>query len=336
MRYINFVNKLILGAIGVIIIGIFTACEQEFYKDEQYRKEIFLVSGDENIFAQEFAFGEEVVGYLSIYAGGTTSINKEVIVQLAKDENMLPEYNKKMYGDAYDKYALELPEERYTIDDWSIKLFPDVNTPYSLFPIRVNIDGLLPEDKYFIPLKIASVSDYMVSTKRRNVMLQVFMKNDYATTKKLTYYNMEGTTQQVKADTWEPMNNAPTPINATKSIVPIAEQGIRILPGYNSTVDSKELRKQGIAVTVHPEELIDIPIIGDDGLATGKYMKCQRVTLEKWFDIQDAINVVNIEDNPSYYNPETHEFILHYRYSYKSNQWFEMKEVMTPLDITNN
>ena len=78
MKYRNFTNKLML-MVGVTATAVLTSCEQEFYQDEQYRKEIYIVSGEDNIFQREFAFGGEEIGYLSVYASGTTPIEKEVM-----------------------------------------------------------------------------------------------------------------------------------------------------------------------------------------------------------------------------------------------------------------
>lgn len=341
MKHIYILNKLVLGVISIIIISAFTACEQEFYQDEQYRKEIFIVSGDDNIFKQEFSFGEDIVGYISVYAGGTTPVDKEITVNLETHEAALQEYNKKRFGESYDQYALVLPESRYTINDWSVKLYPNEETPYTLFPIRVDVNGVEPEDSYFISIRIASVSDYMLSTSRRNVLLQIFVKNDYATTKRASYYTMNGTSLKVAKDTWKPLETEKgepkyNTINATKPVAPVTEYGIRILTGSTITADREELRKQGVVVTVHPEEEVEVDVIGSDGLPTGEKLKCQKVTLDKWYEVDGGITVLNIDDKPSYYNPLKKEFTLNYRYNYKSNDWYEMKEVMTPLDITNN
>ena len=35
------------------------SCEMEYYKEELYRKEIFIVSGENNSLGQEFEYGEE-------------------------------------------------------------------------------------------------------------------------------------------------------------------------------------------------------------------------------------------------------------------------------------
>ena len=49
MKDTKIMNKLAATAICVAFAGTFISCEQEFYKDEQYRKEIFIVSGENNI-----------------------------------------------------------------------------------------------------------------------------------------------------------------------------------------------------------------------------------------------------------------------------------------------
>ena len=63
MKYRNFTNKLML-MVGVTATAVLTSCEQEFYQDEQYRKEIYIVSGEDNIFQREFSFGGEEIGCL--------------------------------------------------------------------------------------------------------------------------------------------------------------------------------------------------------------------------------------------------------------------------------
>ena len=107
----------------------------------------------------------------------------------------------------------------------------------------------------FLPLRVASVSDYMISSARRNVLMQILMKNDYATTKEKSYYTMNGTRLRVAKDTWEPLdkkNNAPDykPINATKLVAPVTEYGIRILTGSTHRIEKNSVNK-GIVVTVH-------------------------------------------------------------------------------------
>lgn len=166
----------------------------------------------------------------------------------------------------------------------------------------------------------------MISEERRNVLFQIFMKNDYATTKTDTYYTMSGTSKKVGEE-------RATPVNATKLVVPISRYAIRILPASTQTTDKLQLRKQGIVVVVNPDETVDVPVLDDEGMETGQYLKMQKVTLKPWIDSQESVEVQDVTDKSSYYDSEKKEYTLFYRYKlYGSNDWFEMKEVMRPLN----
>ena len=60
-------------------------------------------------------------------------------MELAKNVAFLQEYNQRVKGEDYNNYAIELATDRYVIDDMTVTLKPDVETPYSLCPIRVYI-----------------------------------------------------------------------------------------------------------------------------------------------------------------------------------------------------
>lgn len=337
MKQQNLIYRIMISVISLVITGTFSSCEQEFYKDEQYRKEIYIVSGDDNIFGQEFNFGSSVA-YLSIYAGGATSIEHDVTVDLARDENILGEYNQRLYGENYGKYAQELSQNFYNIENMSVILQPNENKPYALMPIQLNVDELSsPDVDYFLPLKIASVSDYMVSKERGSVLFQIFMKNQYATTKKKTYYSMTGTSQKGKEEgsDWHFVGTEDVQsINNTKVVTPIGMNSVRILPSSITSEDALVLRRRGISITVTPNEWIDIPLIGDDGLETGEFVKMQKVTVASWIGNKDALTVKEIEDVPSYYDPDKKVFTLHYRYKFSdSSDWYKMKEVLTEMNI---
>lgn len=170
------------------------SCEMEYYKEELYRKEIFIVSGENNILGQEFEYGEEgCEGRLAIYSSGTTSLDENVTVTFALDHEAIGEYNKRNFDTKFEDYALELPEEYYTIDPMSVEMKAGTNS--ELLPVTVRIDELLPDETYFIPLRIESVSSCMASTTKNYVLFEILRKNDYATTKSDTYYTMTGTTQ---------------------------------------------------------------------------------------------------------------------------------------------
>lgn len=320
----------------VSLVLLLASCEAKFYDEEQYRKEIYIVSDGSHIFGQEYTFGEESEGWLSIYAAGTTPIERDVLVELEYWPELLRRYNRTIWGESYASYAQELDATCYTIDDYTLTLSKDNPKPYTMFPIRVNVSSINPDDICFIPLRIKSVSDYMISEDKREVLFRIYVKNDYATTKSTTYYTMNGTEQMCKETdgTFTPTGE-PSTINATKPIVPVGEQSVRILPGTTYSTAALIISQKGVRVTVHPDELVDVPVLVD-GVPTGEMLKRQLVTLNTWEETSRSVVVVPVEDQPSYYDPTAKTFTLNYRYKQPTEvNWHFMHEVMAPLNITD-
>lgn len=343
-----FSNKLVMGAALVTTALMFAACgEKEFYTDEQYRKECYIVSGDDNIFGQEFTFGNDSTGNLSIYISGSRPVDHDVTVTLRENKQYLLDYNTRIYGSTYASYVELLPDDKFTLPQgWSVTVTPE--NPYTLFPITVDIDGLQPDLQYMLPLEIASVSDYQYNEDRNYVLLRIYMKNEYATTKSDTYYQMNGSTLDVlQTDTgW--VNNSETgtaiAFNATKKITPIDRNAIRMLPGTSTGDDIDVINRNSVRINVTDED-IQVPILGDDGLPTGQYNTCKRVTIEPYMEGHQNILVYEATDGDdptqgeplqNYYDAKTKTFTVNYCYhlsTESANRWHKVKEIMTRLDL---
>ncbi len=321
---------------GVAAVVLLSACETIFYDDEQYRKEIYIVSGDNNITGQEYTFGEESVGYLSVYAAGTTGIDSDVDVELEVYSDYLRSYNQRTYGETYSNYVQELDPDYYSVDSWKTTLKADSGDPYVKFPIKVSINNISLDETYYIPIRIKSVSDYMISEDKQNVLYRIYVKNDYATTKSTTYYTMNGTEQTYsEAGGVFTAQGVATAVNATKSFVPTGEQSVRMLPNTNSSTTASVVRNQSVNVTVHPDEIIDIPVY-EEGVFTGNYVQRQKVTVATWQESSTSVTVAELDNDPSYYDEKKSTFHLNYRYKLSGeNNWHFMHEVLVPLSITN-
>ena len=150
------------------------SCEMEYYKEVEYGEKGFQ-------------------GELAIYASGTTGLDQNVTVKLGLDFEAIGEYNKRNFDTKFEEYAMELPAEYYTIDPMSVEM--EAGSCSASLPINVRVDELLPDQTYFIPLRIESVSSCMPSATKNFVLFEIQRRNDYATTKSSTYYTMTGTTQ---------------------------------------------------------------------------------------------------------------------------------------------
>lgn len=322
---------------------LFTSCgEKEFYNDEQYRKECYIVSDDNNIFGQEYTFGENAIGYLSLYMSGSTPVEHDVVVTLRPAEQLLKDYNQRVFGTSYDSYAEILPADSYYAPEgWTTKMTAD--NPYTLFPIAVSIDQLDPAKIYYLPIEIASVDDYQYSENKSYVLYQIYMKNAYATTKKDTYYQMFGTTIDLVSDgtsmsQLDPVA-VPTVFNATKKMLPVSENAVSVLPG--STQTSSDLRYIKITIT---DEIYQCPVTGDDGLPTGKTIPVNKVQIvpknegSACVQVAKAYDAYTGEELTSYYNPADNTFTLNYCFrmpnekSGNNELWHKVHEEMARLN----
>ena len=318
----NIFSGMLLTAGAAWLLALTACSEREFYNDEQYRKECYLVSNDYNIFGQEYAFGENSVGYISVYMSGSTPVDHDVTVTLRPAAELLREYNQRTYGTSYADYAEILPENAYTTPEgWTVTITPD--NPYTKFPVVVGIDRLNPTKTYFLPVEIASVSDYQYSAQKSYVLFRIFMKNDYATTQDVTYYQMYGTTINMTSDgtTWATAvdGDEPQVFNATKLMTPISEKAVRILPGATQSSSDDVISQQGLRLTV-TDDIWQQPILGDDGLPTGKTIPVNVVTVEPMNEGSSCVLTTAAHDLTtgtelvSFFNPADGTFTLNYCY----------------------
>lgn len=338
--------------VATVVIAFFmSACgEKEFYTDEQYRKECYIVSDDNNVFGQEYTFGQPSTGYLSVYLSGSVPTDHDVTVTLRENDAYLKSYNQSVYGSTYANYAELLPSDCFTVPDGWQATLTSANA-YTMFPITVNIDKLDSEKAYILPIEIAKVSDYQFSEDKSYVLFKVYMKNDYATTKSDTYYQMYGTTLDLLKEEdglWSEASEgaSATAFNATKKAVPIDENTIRMMPGANTSNDATIISQRSICVSVTDEEVF-VDVLGDDGLPTGETKTMLKVNIYPWYEganmvlVNQSCDDVDQDGNQplvSYYDRENKQFTLYYCYRLPdemadtAEKWHKVKEILTLLD----
>lgn len=225
---------------------------------------------------------------------------------------------------------MELPAEYYTIDPMSVEM--EAGSCSASLPINVRVDELLPDQTYFIPLRIESVSACMPSATKNFVLFEIQRRNDYATTKSSTYYTMTGTTQTGWiVDNIFGSNTRRQAINSSKLVIPVGERSVRILPGATAANDKVTTRNNSLRVTVDPESWVNVPVYVE-GEITDEVVPMQRVSITPYLDSQDAIRVSASPLNDSTYDPATGTFYLYYRYQLATesgNTWHEVRETMT-------
>lgn len=321
----TFIKIIAVAAVAFSTIYL-SSCEKEFYKDELYRKEISIVSGDNNIIGQEFEYGGDE-GLLALYASGTTPLDEDCTIKLTLDTEAIGNYNQLNFDTQFDSYAMQLPEEHYSIENWEVVMKAGENTAF--MPINVNIDNLLPLETYFIPIRIEKVSKYMTSLTKYYALLEVHRKNEFATTQRSTYYTMNGTTQSGwLLDNIFGSDTRRQSINSSKLVIPIGSNSIGIMPAAKVSSDNRTIRQMSLKVTIAEDEWINSPVY-EEGVLTDEVKPLRKVTIEPYLDSSDAIEVVMSPIEVSGYDPETKTIYLYYRYRMPSEGiWYDVRETM--------
>jgi hypothetical protein len=325
------ISKIIIIAAVAFNALWLSSCEKEFYKDELYRKEISIVSGDNNIIGQEFEYGGDE-GLLALYASGTTPLDEDCTIKLTLDTEAIGNYNQVNFDTQFDSYAMQLPDENYSVKNWEVVMKAGENTAF--LPINVTIDDLLPWETYFIPIRIEKVSKYMTSLSKYYALLEIHRKNEFATTQRSTYYTMNGTTQSG----WL-MNNIfgsdvrRQSINSSKLVVPIGPNSIAIMPAAKVSSDARVIRQSSLKVTIAENEWINAPVYVE-GILTDEVKPLRKVTIEPYLDGSDAIEVAMSPVEVSGYDPTTETIYLYYRYRMPSEGiWYDVRETMVRAEF---
>ncbi|MDR2563101.1 MAG: DUF1735 domain-containing protein [Prevotellaceae bacterium] len=250
---INTTKSLALAA--CILIG-FAACNRdEIYKKEMYKKVVYLLSDNNQIYTEVYTLNEdEPVKYLSVGCGGSLPNEEEIVITLEADTVLLKKYNKTNFDIDSAAFAKLLPENHYQIPSMTVSMPAQSPDQYVKLPIKVRPEGLSPDTTYFVPLAIKSVSKYEINPEKYNVLYQVVIENDYAEQKTRTYYHMKGTSVN-EGSTRE------TVIAGTKPIQPLTKSRSRVFAGGNlqtTTSSLNDILKNSIVLNVNSDRSISI------------------------------------------------------------------------------
>jgi hypothetical protein len=249
------------------------ACnEEDFSSKEYYKYVLYLLSKEDyNVFSDVYPFddGNQSTGYFSVGCGGSLANPEEITVYLEADTVLLDAYNRANHDIDTSRYALIMPEDKYTVETMQVTV-PTGNTDqYVKVAVRVLPDGLSPDSTYFIPLAIKNVSKYEVNTEKYNMLFRVVVENRFAGMLKDTYYSMKGNTLDVNGEIL-----AGSGIAATKLARPLSKNSVRVFAGVGpvkadfgvdpvlSRPTLDELRKYGIVLTVKDDNRVSITPYG--------------------------------------------------------------------------
>lgn len=245
-------------------VGVLSSCSNgdEFFKEERYKKEIYVVSDASQVFQAEYEMtkSDEAMKTLAFAVSGTNPIDRDVNIVVEKDEELLTEYNYNNYRDETDKYAHGLNEVDYILSSSSvtIKMGTEFKDQVGKLPITLKtsvLENLSVDSIYFIPFRIKEASPYEINEDKRNVLYRIYKKNQYASQRKNTFYNSIGYIGSAF-------------FTSTKVVQPLSYNKIRVYVGGQvySTSDTKEtINKNAMIITVNEDNTVTMSPYSTEG-----------------------------------------------------------------------
>lgn len=238
-----------------VLMGL-TACnENSIFEGELYKKVVYVLSETDLTFPVTHSLNTPTsMGYITIYVGGTTSIDQDVTVTLERDPDLLDKYNHENFDLDEEKYAKELDPSRYTIANYTAVMKVGNPDPYVKLPVEIRPEGLSPDSIYLIPLRIASCSPYEVNKDKSRVLYRVYIENDFTSQKSPLTLFMRG--NQLRET-----DSKPVQISANKVLYPLSKRGVRFNAGIENSANKADealINKSSLIMEIGEEELTNV------------------------------------------------------------------------------
>lgn len=157
----NLINLLIM----LIVVHAFHSCNDE-WKAEQYEKYVsFVRSGYTETYLNTNTVDETVHYKIPVEVSGSTTNDRNVTVEVALDIDTLDAHNMTEFFRRTDLYFRLLGEQYYSFPNGTTVVIP-AGKDVGYLNIDFKTGGLNLVEKYILPLKIASTSEYIPSPKK--------------------------------------------------------------------------------------------------------------------------------------------------------------------------
>jgi len=244
--------------ITFVVMFLITSCNNDaIYNDEHYKIQVYLLSGAENVYTASYTLNEiDPIRWVTVGCGGSNTNDKEIVVTLEPNPEMLDRFNSMNY-DYVEHYAQLLHPSRYEIESYDVTLPARSDYHYARMPVKVFPLGLSPDSTYFIPLKIRSVSNYEVNEDKLDLLYRVVIENDYAKQVPPTMYSQAG--QMVETTT--------TILTGNKRVHPLESDKVRMFIGnetYSDNTTVAQINRLSVVVQILPDNTLLVTPYSDD------------------------------------------------------------------------
>jgi len=311
----------------VSVLGLtFAACNSYDFDQEQYRNEINLLSNSDMVYDRQVAELKENGDTIFLVAGlsGSRLSTKPFKVGIEEADSLFNAYNKTNFDIDVTRFAKWLPDECYTLPHMEMQI--PAGESQVKFPIYLhNLERISPDTTYFLNYKIDPLKTDAFNPRKKEVLLRIYVENEFATTKSNTFYNYTSsyiTTLAMNAG----VAKRPTSSN---QVFPLGPNSVRMLAGDETFGDYKNalnnINNMSIKVTVG-EKTAKNPLARSVTIEPYKFIEVVQMPPIDIYDNTYLINTISTPDGRSTYYKE---FRLHYKYRLQStNPFKEVKAIL--------
>lgn len=304
----------------------FASCNSYDFEQEEYKNEINLLSNSSQIYDRQVSKLRENGDTIYLVAGlsGSQASTKAFNVGVVESDSLFKAYNRTNFDIDSSRFARLLPGECFSFPQMQMQI--PAGKSQVKFPIYLhNMDILSPDTTYFLNYKIDGEKTDAFNQSKKEVLLRIYMENEFATTKSNTFYNYTSS----YVITLSKDGGVPKRPTSSNQVFPLGADSVRMLAGDETFGEYKtalnNINKMSIKVTI--------------GAQTAKNPLARNVTIEPYrsieieqmppFDIYDNTYLINTISTPDGRHTYYKEFRLHYKYRLQpENPYKEVKAIL--------
>lgn len=308
--------KKIVTIILCSALVVISGCENYDFAQEQYRKEVNLLSNSGLVYDRQVAELQQGGDTLFVVASlsGSQASDESVTVGLQNSDTLLRAYNKSNFDINKARFAKYLPQECYEFPTMEMTI--PVGSSKAMFPVYLkNLDKISPDSIYFLEYKIDSLKTPNYNPNKRHVLLRIHKENYYASTQTATYYNYTSST--IIIPNTDGTSEVRRPTNSNR-VFPISENSVRLMAGDESFSDyttALDIINKGSIILKMGEQLPENPLAKELTILPYKDIDVVQLTPIGEYDNTYLLNVIRTPDGRATYYKE---FRLHYKYRLQS------------------
>lgn len=308
--------KKIVTIILCSALVVISGCENYDFAQEQYRKEVNLLSNSGLVYDRQVAELQQGGDTLFVVASlsGSQASDESVTVGLQNSDTLLRAYNKSNFDINKARFAKYLPQECYEFPTMEMPI--PVGSSKAMFPVYLkNLDKISPDSIYFLEYKIDSLKTPNYNPNKRHVLLRIHKENYYASTQTATYYNYTSST--IIIPNTDGTSEVRRPTNSNR-VFPISENSVRLMAGDESFSDyttALDIINKGSIILKMGEQLPENPLAKELTILPYKDIDVVQLTPIGEYDNTYLLNVIRTPDGRATYYKE---FRLHYKYRLQS------------------